>query len=336
MKVIFAGLIVFIASTLFAQEEERSDMTDVTFEQLYDEPFNVNKLFIGVQPFYGELFATNVNAGFGVDAHYYHKNKVDFRAHLRKTYSSRFFDMSRENALKNSSVQNVPETYNYFELGMTWHVKDFEEPGKTKLVLYKKSYAGNRWASRVPLRAEVPCKVRKIYGARFGGIVWNSTLDVSHAFDLANKTNLDFGAGAFDNSINIFSNIYAAGIYAGGSMTWIRNVAASFDQYDSGLDDGMLTLYADILYSPYLKIRDVKYQDINYNTGILKLNSFGFRAGLDGKFNRKLSWGYGGEFGYRPSVANMGFFAVIKIAIPLYGTNLNYSVTATPKEAGEL
>ena len=40
-----------------------------------------------------------IKAGFGVDAHYFLKNKVDFRAHFRKTYSSTFFDMNRENAL---------------------------------------------------------------------------------------------------------------------------------------------------------------------------------------------------------------------------------------------
>jgi hypothetical protein len=78
-------------------------------------------------------------------------------------------------------------------------------------------------------------------------------------------------------------------------------------------------------------VEDIKYEDVSYNPGILKLKSFGFRAGLDGKFNRKLSWGYGGEFGYRPSVAKMGFFAVIKIAIPLYGTNLENKVVAVSK-----
>ena len=79
------------AWVMFGQGE-RNDMTDVTFEEIYDEPYAVNKLFIGFQPLYGEVFATNVNAGFGVEASYYYKDKLDFKAHFRKTYSSAFYD----------------------------------------------------------------------------------------------------------------------------------------------------------------------------------------------------------------------------------------------------
>lgn len=311
-------------------QEDRRDMTDVTFEQLYDEPYNVNKFFIGFQPFYGEVFATNVNAGFGVDAHYFLKQKANFRAHFRKTYSSAFFDMNRENAKQNTDVENRQAAFGYFEAGMTWHFKDFEEQGKTKLVMYKKSYRGDKWAARVPLHAEIPCRVRKIYGGRIGGIVWNSTLDVSRALQVNNLSNADLAN--FGESVNLFSNIHSGGIYAGASLTWIRNVAVSFDQFESNVDDSMFTLFADVLYSPYLEVDDIKYQGALYDPGILKIKSFGFRVGLDGKFNRKLSWGYGGEIGYRPSVAGLGFFTTFKIAIPLYGTNLSYKVNATPKE----
>jgi hypothetical protein len=330
MRVFILVLVLSLPSACLQAQEERRDMTDVTYEQLYDEPYNVNKFFIGFQPFYGEVFATNVNAGFGVDAHYFHKNKADFRAHFRKTYSSGFFDMNRENALKNSGVDNRPAAFGYLEAGMTWHAKDFEEQGKTKLFLYKKSYKGNVWAGRVPLHVEVPCRVRKIYGARVGTVIWNSTLDVSRALQIDNKTNVDLAG--FDESVNLFSNIHSAGLYAGGSFTWIRNIAVGFDQYESNVDDGIVTLFADIFYSPYLKVDDIEYEGTLYNTGILRLKSFGARVGLDGKFNRKLSWGYGGEIGYRPSVSGLGFFATFKMAIPLHSTNFAYKVNATPKE----
>jgi hypothetical protein len=331
MKITLSILLIILCPLLIMAQANKTDAEPVTYEQLYDEPYTVNKLFIGFQPFYGELFATNVNAGFGVDAHYYHRQSVDFRAHFRKTYSSSFFDLSRENAAKNSSVDNKPESFDYFELGATWHVKDFDDQSKTKMVLYKSSFKGDTWAASVPTKAEIPCRVRKIYGARLGGIVWNSTLDVSRALQLDNKTNFDLGAGALADSLNLFSNIYSAGIYAGGSMSWIKNVAVSFDQFEGALDDSMITLFVDILYSPYLKVDNVEYEGNTYFTNVLKLKSFGFRAGIDGKFNRKLSWGYGGEFGYRPTVANMGFYAVIKIAIPLYGTNLEHKVQAVNK-----
>lgn len=314
---------------VFAQDA--ADQTDVKYEQLYDEPYTVNKLFIGFQPFYGELFATNVNAGFGIDAHYFLNQKADFKAHFRKAYASSFFDLNHENAVKNSSVQTDPVNFNYFELGMTWHIKDFDAESKTKMILYKRSYQPSQWASKVPFHVIIPCRVRKIVGARVGGILWQSTVDFSNALQQDGKTNLDFGNGDFDESVNIFSNIHSTGLYVGGSMTWIKNIAVSFDEYEGAVDDGILSLFADILYAPYLKVDDITYQNKTYDPGILKLNSFGFRLGLDGKFNRKLSWGYGGEIGYRPTIAHLGFYAALKIAIPIYGTNLEHTVQAVSK-----
>ncbi|MBK8290450.1 MAG: hypothetical protein IPK96_05315 [Flammeovirgaceae bacterium] len=134
---IFSALFVFLNQGLvYAQGQD--EKAAVVFDELYDEPYSINKLFIGFQPLYGELFATNVNAGYGVEAQYYHKNKFDIKGHFRKSYSSKFYDFNREVALKNSNVSNTPEIYNYYELGGTFHVKDFDVSSKTKIFLHKR------------------------------------------------------------------------------------------------------------------------------------------------------------------------------------------------------
>jgi hypothetical protein len=339
---------------LFAQGE-RKDKTAVTYEELYDEPYSVNKLFVGFQPLYGELFVTNINAGFGFDVAFYHKDKADFRGQFRKTYSSAFYDFSRDLAAKKSDVDNRTEVYNYFELGGTYHLKDFEESSKTKMFLYKNSYRGNKWAARVPLNAEVPCKVRKIYGIRAGGIVWNSSTDIGRALkeqdltneDLKNVDNPEEGlpntitVNGRQESFDVFSNISSTGGYVGGSMTWIKNVAVNFDKFEEGIDDLIFTAYLDILVSPSIKVDDIVVADNDPLTGDarvrtfsvepLKTKSFGFRVGIDGRFNRQLSWSYGGEFGYRPSLEGRTFFALLKISFPVFGTNLDYKVESFGK-----
>jgi hypothetical protein len=348
-----------LSVNLFAQGE-RKDKAPVTYEELYDEPYSVNKLFVGLTPMYGELFVTNVNAGFGIDVAYYHKDKANFRAAFRKTYSSQFFDFSRSQALnqQQSSVDNRAEVYNYFEFGGTYHVKDFEESSKTKMFLYKNSYKGNRWASRVPLHAEVPCKIRKIYGARLGAIIWDSSTDLDRAIEDQGLKNTDFvsvtdaeivlpetqfNAAGEQEDVHVFSNISSKGLYVGGSMTWIKNVAVNFDKFEEGVDDLIFTAYADILYSPSLRIDDIVYTEkdqygapINgrtytYSSSPIKTKSFGFRVGIDGRFNRQLSWAYGGEFGYRPSIEGRSFFVLVKISFPVFGTNLDYKVESFGK-----
>jgi hypothetical protein len=338
------SLALFLAvTTVFGQAPAPDDKSAVTFEELYDEPYAVNKLFIGFQPLYAEASATNTNAGFGLLAQYYYRDKFNIQAQMRMTYGSAFFDFARQSALNNSHVDLTPQAFQYFELGGTYHIKDFESAGKTKMTLYKSSYKGNKWASRVPLQTEVPSKVRRIYGARLGTIVWNSTTFLNGALSKQNLTNADIvnesGEGLpltytvnnREQPFNIFSNIQSAAIYIGGSMTRIRNVAVSFDNYEGGLDDGILTLYADIIYAPMLKLDNVSYNNDQFSVSALKMNPIGFRIGLDGKFNRPLSWGYGGEIGYRPSIKGRSFFTMFRIALPMFGTNLENKVESFGK-----
>src|SRR5882762_1870531 len=238
-RTFFIGLLAITLSKVVLAQGTK-EKTAVTFEELYDEPYSVNKLFIGIQPFYGEVFATNVNAGFGAEASYYYKDKMDFKAHVRKTFTSRFFDLNRDLALHNSSpgLRVLPEVFNYYELGGTYHFKDFEEEGKTTMVLYKNTYKGNRWASRIPLHAEVPCKVRKIYGARLGAILWNSTTDLNRALKKQGLTNSDLMTSSGKalplmnpsdptQNFNVYGNISSTSVYAGASISWFRNVAVN-------------------------------------------------------------------------------------------------------------
>ena len=359
----FFALVVFIAtlSGNALAQDDRKDKTPVTYEELYDEPYSVKKLFVGLQPLYGELFAANVNAGFGLEVSYFLNEKYDFKAAFRKTYSSTFFDFNREQANRNGDTDNSPKAFNYFEIGGTYHIKDFETTSKTKMFLYKKSYAGNKWASRVPLNAEVPCKVRKIYGARLGAILWSSTIDVDRAMDkqdialekfenvrtdgaYANLAEAIHDPANFrDDESNLFTNANVAGLYVGGSMSWIRNVAVSFDKFESGVDDLMLTAYVDILISPSVKLEDIKYTpqsefgtDIvekrgTYTISPVAVSKFGFRAGIEGKFNRTLSWSYGGEVGMRPAIQGTMFYALLKISFPVFGTNADYKVESFGK-----
>jgi hypothetical protein len=349
---ILAAAVQFACFSVLAQQDDRKDKTTaVTFEELYDEPYAINKLFIGFQPLYTEVFATNVTAGYGLDAIYYYRDKFDVHGSFKKSYSSAFYDLNRDLALKNSSpgIVDKPQIYNYFEIGGTYHFKDFEEDGTTKIVLYKKAYKGNLWAARVPLHAVIPCKVRKIYGARLGAIFWTATTDLSNILIKQRLTNADLknseGAGLPTtynsngqiNQFDVFGNVSSTAIYAGASMTWIKNVAVSFDKYDAGMDDGMLTLFVDLMAAPSVVLDPIRYINPishlteSYSTSVVKTNPLGFRFGLDGKYNRQFSFGYGGEVGYRPSLQGRTFYALVKVSFPLYSTNLDYKVESFAK-----
>jgi hypothetical protein len=340
----FASLCLLISYTSSFSQGTRVDKVPVTFEELYDEPYAINKLFVHFQPIYGELWKANVNAGFGLEATYYLKDKMDFRVHTRKTYSQKF-DMARDIADQNSDMDNEPNVFNYYEFGATYHIKDFEKSSTTKMVLYKKSYKGGKWAARVPLEAEIPSKLRKVTGARLGGMFFDTSVDINRALDAQGYMVTDLLSAEGEpmpttvmdqngdpRDIVVFGNMDVAGLYVGGSLSWIRNVAVDFDNnYQEGVDDLILTAFFDIMIAPSIGLDDLVYNGVAYSPDVLKTNAVGFRAGLEGKFNRTLSWAYSGEIGIRPGVQERGFYALIKISFPVFSTNLDYSVEAFGK-----
>jgi len=293
----------------------------IAYEEIYDEPYEINKLFVHFQPLYGELFATNVTVGFGVEAQYYLKDKADFKAQLRIPYA-RPLDTSRDIAKKNSEVANTPKSFKYFEAGFTYHIIDKEQQGSTKITWYNKRTKDRKWAATMPYQSKIPCRVRKIVGARLGALYWESSTDLRRAME-KQGTSLVSGTDSIPSDISVFGNVNSLGIYVGGSLSWIKNIAVKPDKtYSITADDLMITVYADIIYSPSISIEDIIYNDISFSSDPIETANIGFRAGIEGKFNREFGWAYGAEIGSRPSVSSRTFFALIKISFPVFSTDL--------------
>ena len=310
-----------------------SERSAVTYEELYDDPYAINSLFVHFQPLYAELFVANVNSGFGLQVEYNFKNKLEFRAHARKTYA-RATDFARENATKNSDTDNKAAVYNYYELGATYHIKDWEEDSQSKVILYSTRYKGTKWAASVPEHIIIPTKVRKIYGARLGGLLFDTSTDLSRVME-KQEVSLplvsDEGTMIADG-LNIYGNLDVKAIYLGGSMSWIKNFAIKPDRsYGTLGNDLIFTTYLDFIFAPAVTVSNVFVAGQEYSTDNIEISKIGFRAGLDGKFNRELSWAYGAELGFRPGIKSTGFYALLKLSFPVFSTNMDHSKEAFGK-----
>ena len=329
---LFLILLACATSSLLAQGR-RNEKKILTYETLYDAPYEINKLWVQFQPVYTELFATNVNAGYGVEATYYWADKFDFHAHFRKPYAQAT-DYQRNIAFYNSpAIDNQPVIFNFFEAGGTYHIKDWEEDTETFIHLYSQRYSSsNKWKSMVPEKSKIPTKVRKIIGARLGGMAYKSSFALDRmlvdGLQMADAEGNLFPAGIE----HPFSSISMQGGYVGASYAWIKNVAIAPDRsYSDLVKDLMLTTYVDFLFAGKIDINDVYQQGVPYSTADVGRNYFGFRAGIDGKFNRNLSWAYNGEIGMRPGLSGRGLYALIKISFPVYSTDLDNRVEAFSK-----
>lgn len=311
----------------------------ITYEELYDEPYSINKFFLHLQPVYADVFSTNINAGFGIAANYYLKDKADFHVNFRQAYT-RSFDLVRDAAIKNQVILNTPNNFTYFELGGTYHIKDEERDTETKLILYSRKYAkSNRWAAHVPEHTVVPSKVRRVIGARLGGFAFDTSVDMKRVTQDQQITLVDETGEPFPITSFYHTNLVAAGGFIGGSMSWIKNMAIKPDKgYGVLVDDFILNTYLDFLLAPSLSLDDVQYRDPSandnihrYSADVVETKIWGFRLGLDGKYNRELGWAYGAEIGARPGVKGRGFYALLKISLPVFSTDMNHSREAFGK-----
>ncbi len=303
----------------------------LTYEELYDTPYDINKLFVQVQPMYGELFSLNPNIGFGLKAQYYLKNQADFEATVRVPYV-RNLDLTRNAAFRNSTVDNEAKAFSYYELLGTYHIRDEELDTETKFILFSKRYKGDKWAATIPLYTVIPTKVRRIFGARFGGMAYKSAVDYNRVMEQQGVTLISDEGGEISPDESVYGNMSAAGFYVGGSMTTIKNVAVQPDKiYGTLVNDLIFTTFFDINFAPMITVDDIYIDGVRFDAEPILKNVLGFRTGLEGKFNRKISWAYGGEIGYRPGLKKSGFFMLVKISFPVFATQLRNQVESFGK-----
>lgn len=309
-------LILSFSAWSYAQDSVRTPV--VTYDGVGDNPYDINKLWIHLQPVYGELFVTNVNIGFGLQVDYQAASKLGLTAQWRRAYAQPT-DFAREVAQKNQDNNDNNQVFNYLELGGTIHLSDQISNGKSKIILYSKRYQGKKWANRVPELLVIPSQVRKVYGLRWGGLMFNSTTDISRAaieqgIDLVDQNNNSTG------NAKLYSNVEAKAVYLGASLSLIKNVAIK-PHRDFGIlvNDLYFNAYMDVIYAPSIEIDNIML-GVNTIQGMqLDTQDLGFRLGFEGKFNKKAGYSYGAEFGYRPSIKERSFYTMFKLGFPVFG-----------------
>ncbi|MCF6360822.1 MAG: hypothetical protein L3J29_08690 [Cyclobacteriaceae bacterium] len=327
------GLLIVATINVYGQATKKKSKA-LKYTVTYDDPYDIKKLFIHFQPIVGDIAALNIVGGFGLEANYYHKDVLDFEFSGRTSYGSKF-DISRDAANRNAFNENVISTYFYGDAGATYHILDRTKESESKILLYSRRLKGTEWAATVPKNALIKNTVREIVGGRGGAFFYTSAASLS---PILAKQGMDlfYNDGTPVLSDELYTNVAAYGFYVGGSMSWFKNFAVDFEsRWEPNGDDLLMTTYVDVLYSPSITIDDLLIGGETVSLEDIKQSPLGFRAGLKGKFNRKLGWGYGVETGLRPGVQESGFFFAFKLSFPIYGTKLEQTVEAVNTETGE-
>jgi hypothetical protein len=304
--------------------------SDVEYELMYDEPYDLQKMWLQFIPLYSDYFSTNLNLGYGIQGNYLLKEKFTFRLHYRHSFG-KGTDFARGAGEKNRTNSNQLRGAQYLEAGFTYHIRDQAQAGTSRMVIYSRRYTYEKWAATVPEHILIPAKVREILGARLGGYYWNSSINLSDvlvkqkvSLVLPDPQDPKADPDTLDpRTQKLYTNIQSAGIYLGTSWTSIRNVAIKPKKYDSHVNDVILTLYADLLFAPLLSLENIRFRDpltrteSIFDSSPVKLSKLGFRLGIEGLYNREFGWSWGGELGYRPSIQGRSFYAMAKVGFAI-------------------
>ncbi len=351
-RLLFVFTVLFSLNTcLYAQSEKQNkdgqekettpseESESVVFEKLYDEPYDIYKLWIKFQPMYFDMFMSNFNAGFGFEAQFIEYEKFDLNLAIRKPYSSST-DVYRQAGEQNNDFTTNLKPAIFAEFGGSYHVYDKVKDGTAKIVLrrkYNSEKARNREKIKPVEFVKVECNVREIIGARAGFNTYSTSFNLS---DVALRQNIESFQGNNGTVLNnfidnrLYANISATGFYIGGSYSQFRNVIIKPEDYNNLGNDILVTAYADLIIMPSFDLSNVFLADENFDISNVKTNPVGFRVGLEGKFNQSFTYSYGFEAGVRPSVAKRGAFALFKVSFPVLATSLKMEKEAFESVGG--
>lgn len=312
--------ILFLLGTLIVVAQQEGEEEIPSYQMMYDSPMDIRDLYVHVQPISGDIGALNVTGGFGLKLEYYHKTFFDANISFRTSYGKRF-DITRDAAVRNAVNSDEFPMYYNLEFGGTYHIQDLmRSTAMTKVLLYSKQLKGTSWASTVPRYSEIGSNVRNIIGARLGGYLYRSVVNIDGVLS-SQELELFYNDGTLVIDESMYSNISMFTIYVGGSYSWIHNYAIEFaERWDPTGNDMIMTPYLDLLIAPSINLRDINLPTETVSTNDIEKMIMGVRAGLDVKFNRKLSWGYGLETGIRPGLKKKGFYLAFRMSFPLFGT----------------
>lgn len=313
-------LFLAICFSVNAQQEQEEGEELPSYQTMYDSPFDIRNIFLHFQPLTGEVGALNVTGGFGLKAEYYYKTFFDAHIAFRTSYGKKF-DINRDAAIRNAINTSEFKSYYNLQIGGTYHIQDLMRSNSTsKVLLYSKSLKGTSWSSSVPRYAEINSNVRTIIGARLGGMIYRTVTNIDATIS-TQELDLFYDDGTLVIDEGLFSNLNAVVIYAGLSHAWIHNFAIEFaERWDPTGEDMIVTPYLDFLFAPSVKLDDMTLPEGNVSVAPIEYLKVGARAGVDVKYNRKLSWGYGFETGFKPGLKTKGFYLAFRMSFPLFAT----------------
>ena len=327
-----------------AQLENSYPSAAVLYKVLVDDPGIQNRLWIHLQPLTADGMAMNAVVGSGLEAHWISPLKgIELHGGIRGSF---FNAMDLQRKAATTSAVFLQET-KYDDPVRNNLNKDFSrflswEAGLFYPFLTKKSNGKANIAvpdqTGVAENLELNAKVLHSIGARLGFQAMQTSVSLNQAMEKQNleltgslgtrlspkgsSTGPRFTSPQGKNSL--YSSFESGGIYAGIALQRRKNISIKTETMGIISSNSILSFYADLLLNPWTELRPFSItqtstgQKETFQTDKFNLSKAGFRTGFEVRYNEGIFMSAGGEIGYRPAISGQGFYAALRIGIPVF------------------
>jgi len=295
-----------------------------------DDP-EYSNLMIGVEAFYIDMSRLNFPIGAGITAQYVGK---PFTVSLIVNRALFDFNKYTLNALPTLKPQNS------FELGIGLPYSSRIKNKEVRVNLSSSSSGGYTTTTYL----NVPARIKRVSSLRGGLYHYRTSYDNEPFGDIViDSVNMVASVQDYQPGVNqweaFLSNVTVNGIYAGLSLTSIKNVQISSESDFRGIrsNSGFSMVYIDAIFAPFVNVGSYLHApnpgdawnlltpglyDLNDS---YKKNRFGmrlgwtFNSGFAGWKNQRIGLYSRMEGGIRPSIKGGGLYGLLTVGIGFNG-----------------
>jgi|GEM_PF-2372136 len=345
---------VVVSTSARAQLSNPLSNRVVNYKTVFDDPYDLNQLWINLNPISVQAGSDNVSLGYGLQTRIMASKSLQFVGGFHTSYTPAT-DIMGNSARANAGIKVSPapgrqeqtyrqlNTFNPFttiELVAQYAVYDAEKKGSSVIMLTSQKSRVMEFTTADEI--VVDSRRRRVVGVRLGLQTFSSTVSLNKPLEkqglwltAADGTRLTSDgrtitatgtSGPYRNQL--YTSLRANTIAIGSSYQLIRNVAIKADKFGNLANNILFTTFADLLVAPDITLDDIRVGQPNgsaqtYSTQGVFVRNVGFRAGADVVYNQELHASFGGEVGVRPGLRGQGFYFAGRVSFPSLGFKLN-------------
>ncbi|MCC7301585.1 MAG: hypothetical protein IT233_02985 [Bacteroidia bacterium] len=247
---------------------------DIHYKVLEDDPYNIKKLMIHLDPFYCDAWWTDVTLGWGVRADLHYGSLGTLNIDFRRAY----LDVVKSSNKNDKDVK----THMWFEGVASLNLVDKTKQRSMKIVLSSSSHSSGGYTYTNTKFFMAPGTKRKIFGVRGGIYMVNTPYETedAHAYKLEGVDTSRATGAAMMKTMTIVGGI---------SFKSITNLQVSVDDWGTRRNSAYSDFYIDFLFAPGVGMGK---GDVTHPvSGIVSPN-----ADLDVKEKKHMGWRMGWSY----------------------------------------